>query len=407
MSTFLNPDAVKDSSISKSKLDTALKTEIENKQDALIAGTGIDITDNKISCTLDTTIFKVVDSLPTAPASGDENKIHLVLSSSSEEGNTYDEYIWVNNSWERTGSFRPSVDLSRYAEKSYVDSQIESEATTRTQADTSLQTQINSKQEALTLTVKDNGNIVLANIQGQSKEFMPATPSGDPMHYAYIAAGAEYNDTGEDIVKTTPWADMLDDDYTGDYGKTVVHKAGYWYLNGIGDITNDGIRKIYIASSNFPPSGDLRAYFGFADFSTNFGALRSFSGFTQVNVTGISDGSKSFIILNLQCLRGAFVSTVRALRTIKHILGTLKLNSKQDIAGSIDLITARFKLKYDLEVSSSPILSVKSVLYMINNEEATSPITITLHADVYNRCMANTDILTALETHTNISLASA
>ena len=56
---------------------------------------------------------------------------------------------------------------------------------------------------------------------------MPATPSGDPMHYAYVAAGAEYNDTGADIVKTTPWADMIDDDYTGDYGKTVIHKAGY------------------------------------------------------------------------------------------------------------------------------------------------------------------------------------
>ena len=52
-------------------------------------------------------------------------------------------------------------------------------------------------------------------------------------------------------------------------------------------------------------------------------------------------------------------------------------------------------------------LTIKSVLYMINNEAATSPITITLHSDVYNRCMANTDILAALETHTNISLASA
>ena len=245
MSTLLNPNAIEESSIAKSKLDAALKAEIENKQDALIAGTGIDITDNKISCTLDTTIFKVVDSLPTAPASGDENKIHLVLSSSSEEGNTYDEYLWTNDSWERIGSFRPSVDLSRYAEKSYVDSQIEGEATARAEADAKLQTQINGKQDALTLTVKDNGNIVLANIQGQSKEFMPATPSGDPMHYAYVTAGAEYNDTGADIVKTAPWADMVDDDYTGDYGKTVVHKAGYWYLNGLGDLTTDEIRKIY------------------------------------------------------------------------------------------------------------------------------------------------------------------
>ena len=32
---------------------------------------------------------------------------------------------------------------------------------------TELQTQINGKQDALTLTIKDNGNIVIANIQGQ------------------------------------------------------------------------------------------------------------------------------------------------------------------------------------------------------------------------------------------------
>ena len=69
----------------------------------------------------------------------------------------------------------------------------------KSKLDTALTNEINGKQEALTLTVKDNGNIVLANIQGQSKEFMPATPSGDPMHYAYVAAGAEYNDTGEDM----------------------------------------------------------------------------------------------------------------------------------------------------------------------------------------------------------------
>ena len=63
------------------------------------------------------------------------------------------------------------------------------------------------------------------------------------MHYAYVAVGAEYNDTSADIVKTTPWADMVDNDYTGGYGKTVVHKAGYQYLNGLGDITTAQMKK--------------------------------------------------------------------------------------------------------------------------------------------------------------------
>ena len=151
-------------STARIQADSELQSKINTKQDKIIAGTGIDITDNTISCTLDTTIFKVVDSLPVSPSSGDENKIHLVLSTNSEEGNTYDEYLWVNNSWEKIGSFIPSVDLSMYAEKSYVDSQIASETTTRTQADAELQSKINTKQDTLTAgeNIKIENNVISA-----------------------------------------------------------------------------------------------------------------------------------------------------------------------------------------------------------------------------------------------------
>ena len=134
----------------RTQADSELQSKINTKQDKIIAGTGINITDNTISCTLDTTIFKVVNSLPATPPSSDKNKIHLVLSGSSEEGNTYDEYLWVNNSWEKIGTFIPSVDLSDYAKTTYVDTQIASESTARTQADTELQTKINAEVNART-----------------------------------------------------------------------------------------------------------------------------------------------------------------------------------------------------------------------------------------------------------------
>lgn len=76
---------------------------------------------------------------------------------------------------------------------------------------------------------------------------MPATPSGDPMHYAYVTAGAEYNDTGKDIVKIAPWEDLADDDAD----KTVIHKAGYWYLNGLGDLTNNDMSHIMLTNLPF------------------------------------------------------------------------------------------------------------------------------------------------------------
>ena len=146
----------------RTQADSELQSKINTKQDKIIAGTGIDITNNTISCTLDTTIFTVVDALPVSPSSGDENKIHLVLSTNSEEGNSYDEYLWVNNSWEKIGSFIPSVDLSMYAEKSYVDTQINGEATARTEEDAKLQTQINSKQDTLTAgeNIKIENNVI-------------------------------------------------------------------------------------------------------------------------------------------------------------------------------------------------------------------------------------------------------
>lgn len=64
---------------------------------------------------------RVVSVLP-APASGiDENTIYMVANSGS--GNdVYDEYLYVNNKWERIGS--SAVDLIDYATKNYVDNAV-------------------------------------------------------------------------------------------------------------------------------------------------------------------------------------------------------------------------------------------------------------------------------------------
>lgn len=260
------------------------------------------------------------------------------------------------------------------------------------------------------LTVKVNGNIVLANLQGQSKEFMPATPSGDPMHYAYVAAGAEYNDTGMDIVKTTPWADMLDDDYNGDYGKTVVHKAGYWYLNGLGDITNEEMCKIYSTISlqnnwtNILAGQNIRTNL----LTINTGEevvtnLVSASGnvFRRSNIEVIN------VLTNFNKLEYSLSINVLYGLRLRHILGVIKTQGGTYYGNNYLMTLKIYGLNKNSNFYASNMLSTKSVLYMINNEAATSPITITLHADAYARAMANADIVAALEAHPNVSLASA
>lgn len=54
---------------------------------------------------------------------------------------------------------------------------------------------------------------------------------------------------------------------------------------------------------------------------------------------------------------------------------------------------------------SSPLLSKDSLLYIINNETATSAIVITLHASAYSRLATDPDITAALAAHPNVSLA--
>lgn len=164
-----------------------------------------------------------------------------------------------------------------------------------------------AEKKQLSLSVKDNGNIILSNANGESKEFMPATPSGDPMHYAYELLGqvsankAKYN-SGDDYIIETIWGkrNLVDDveynakwginvipsdatfiktlkykgiereiwefnhpiilnrriqvvaDYASDGTKIwddsiAVARGGMWYLFGLADLTNDDMRKILMS----------------------------------------------------------------------------------------------------------------------------------------------------------------
>ena len=104
--------------ITESELDAknyATVAQVENKQDTLTAGDGINITDNIISCTLDTSLYSVVTTLPTT---GEANKIYLIKSENSGDSNIYVEYGYIENSWEKLGEYKAEIDLSPYLTKS-------------------------------------------------------------------------------------------------------------------------------------------------------------------------------------------------------------------------------------------------------------------------------------------------
>ena len=106
---------------------------LAGKQDKLTAGEGISIEGNVISCTLDTSLFRMVDKLPPLN-SAELNKIYLLRKDNNlGETQGYVEYIVTVfpgeegdvRDWERIGEYDLSLELAPYlkikdAEKAYI-----------------------------------------------------------------------------------------------------------------------------------------------------------------------------------------------------------------------------------------------------------------------------------------------
>lgn len=63
---------------------------------------------------VDVDIFMIVNELPTENIKN--NKIYCIKdTTSTDENNTYIEYAYINNTWEKVGEFKADPDLSQYA----------------------------------------------------------------------------------------------------------------------------------------------------------------------------------------------------------------------------------------------------------------------------------------------------
>lgn len=240
------------------------------------------------------------------------------------------------------------------------------------------------KQDTLTLTTKPNGNIVIGNLAGQSKEFMPATPSGDPMHYAYEAAGAVWNAS-----------------------------TGYWELNELTNITTSEIRDIYREAYLLATEGLLTSWFSGSTQRTNIclcrwqarAAINTFGNCVNIEVATL--GRQGYMASPTN-LNYAFYPC----KKLKKIITIIDCNNCTSFTAAFNgcymLEEVRFdKLNKSISFAASPNLSTESILYMIENANATTAITITLHEDAYMRAQESNDIIQALDRKEKVSIASA
>ena len=217
-------------------------------------------------------------------------------------------------------------------------------------------------------------NISVADLVGNG--VIATTPSGDPMHYMFEAAGATWN-------KDTQ----------------------LWALDEIDDLTTDEVRLMYSKWNKalFPfaynDKDKIRTIFPFVGYSSN-GATNVLS---NPNIEIIPPATGNNIISGSVA---SWFYNCHNLRKIKVVLDNNDFNSA-NFAACYKLEEVRIeRLKKSVSFKDSPLLSNESILYMFEKSNAVDPIAITLHPQAYERAMADPAIIAATEAYPDIELGT-
>ena len=208
----------------------------------------------------------------------------------------------------------------------------------------------------------------------------------------YISAGAKYNEA-----------------------------TGYYELNGLTDITEEQMRVIYEKTWGWWLHLPSLNGFGSALPRTNipcpdYKIIAYASNISLHSIFSVSGNDDNLEVVNLRALytptifdeikimdfNWAFQESEK-IREVQGIINVKEARSKLNIGGNIETINIK-GLIVDIRFYNSQRLSKESVLYMINNSEATSAITIALNKAVYDVMKDDADIIAALAEKTNITL---
>lgn len=116
----------------KTEIDSKLggKSNVgHNHDERYYTETEIDAKVNNINSQINSLIGFTATIVNSLPATGEVGVMYLKLNTSASiEGNIYDEYIWVNNNFEKIGSTETTVDLSGYVTQTEMNTQLANKA---------------------------------------------------------------------------------------------------------------------------------------------------------------------------------------------------------------------------------------------------------------------------------------
>ena len=224
----------------------------------------------------------------------------------------------------------------------------------------------------------------LANIEANSKV--------GTLRDLYISAGAKYNEA-----------------------------TGFYELNGLTDITEEQMRVIYektwgwwlhlpslngfgsaLPRTNIPcPNYKIIAYALNISIHSIFSVSGNDDNLEVVNLRALYTPT-GFDEIKIVDFNWAFQAD-KKIREVQGIINVKGARYDLNIGGNIKTINIK-GLKVNIRFYNSQRLSKESVLYMINNSEATTAITIGLQQAVYDVMKDDADIIAALAEKTNITL---
>lgn len=178
-------------------------------------------------------------------------------------------------------------------------------------------------------------------------------------------------------------------------GAVYNQNTGFYELNGLTDITEEQMKVIYVQTNHMDHVENMRDVFSALNFRTNLGfnVSRRATGHNfnlrdafreNSNLEVLRLGNDTNDGWYLEC--NEITNFTYNCSKLKKIIGYIQYVglSNVNIVSNYLLEEIRFKnIKVNLMIKDSPLISLESLQYLITNAANASPITVTVHADVY------------------------
>lgn len=176
-------------------------------------------------------------------------------------------------------------------------------------------------------------------------------------------------------------------------GAVYNQNTGFYELNGLTDITEEQMRTIYVQTNHMDYIENMNDVFSALNFRTNLGFKQvrrvnnrtfnlknAFRENKNLEVLKLGNSTYDFSVMKCSDIQ----NFVYYCSNLKKIIGYIECPVAVNILYTPLLEEIRFKnIVGNFGIKDSPLISLESLQYLITNAANTSPITVTVHADVY------------------------